>query len=91
MGGIRRDKLRIHVYILVTFKTIWLALGIHGLAILPNKSNAATLQLSEPQSNLSPTKESTVGASSGGAIMLASLSGLCFNHKDDETGHQDTY
>lgn len=71
-----------------TFKTVWLAMGICGPAILPNKSNAATLQLLESQS---PAEEATVGTSSSGAIRLASLAGLCFNHKNDETGHQDTY
>jgi hypothetical protein len=75
-----------------TFKTIWSTLGVPGPALLPNKSNATTLQLLEPEEpGSSPAEEAATAASSGGAVRLAALAGLCFNHKDDETGHQDLY
>ena len=78
-----------------TFKTVWSTLGIPGPALLPNKSNAATLQLLEQQedsvSDSAQAEEVAAAASSGGTVRLASLAGLCFNHKDDETGQQDLY
>ena len=78
-----------------TFKTVWSTLGVPGPALLPNKSNAATLQLLEqqedPVSDSAQAEEAAAAALSGGAVRLASLAGLCFNHKDDETGQQDLY
>ena len=74
-----------------TFQTTWSTLSVHGPALLPNKSNVSTLQLLTSEPDLSPAGDTAAGALGGRVVKLASLLGLCFNHKDDETGQQDSY